>query len=75
MNRATGVSPGIRLRSPAGRLLEVSDVFVPRNNPDKITLVSTLFRNSSRNVVVFKNGSMTTLSDVRARYQLVATAP
>ncbi len=62
---------GDRLASPAGRLLKVADVFVPRHNRDKSRAIPSQFRHLNRKVVVFANGAIAPLRDIQARYKIV----
>lgn len=63
---------GDKVTSPAGRQLLVADIFVPRSNADKSRTLPSQFRNLSRKVVVFANGSIAPLQDIKAHYRLIA---
>lgn len=64
------VKPGMPVASPGGRRLEVGDVFVPRNERAKGQSLPTSFRNLPRKVVVFKDGSIAPLADVKRYFRL-----
>lgn len=63
---------GAQLASPAGRLLRVHDVFVPRHNQEKSRAIPTQFRHMSRKVVVFDNGSIAPLKEIQQYYTRLA---
>lgn len=64
---------GMKLSSPAGRLLLVSDVFVPKNDPCKGRNLPASFRSASRKVVVFSDGSLAPLAEVKQRFHVLPT--
>ncbi len=66
------LSSGDMVSSPAGRSLKVADVFVPRHNRDKSETIPSRFRNFNRKVVVFDNGSIAPLTDIKYNYKLIA---
>lgn len=59
------ITPGTQLTSPGGRLVQVCDVFVPRNHAQKGRDLPASFRSARRKVVVFSDGSLASLADVR----------
>lgn len=63
---------GVQLASPAGRLLRVKDIFVPRHNKSKGEMLPSRYRNHARKVVVFENGTLAPLSEIEKRYTLVS---
>lgn len=65
------LSSGDTLSSPAGRSLKVADVFVPRSNREKSQSIPSQFRNFNRKVVVFENGSIAPLKDIKYYYTLI----
>jgi len=66
------LSVGDKLTSPAGRLLKVMDVFVPRNNLHKSKSIPSQYRNFNRKIVIFANGSIAPLREIQAQYKIVA---
>lgn len=65
------ISAGARLASPAGRTLLVADVFVPRSNAAKSRTLPARFRHFNRKIVVFANGSIAPLQEIKARYRVL----
>lgn len=61
--------PGMSITSPGGRRLEVGDVFVPRHDVSKSRLLPPSFRHVARKVVVFRDGSIAPLAEVRQRFR------
>ena len=66
------LASGDKVASPAGRLLLVEDVFVPRSNREKSRTLPSQFRNLNRKVVVFKNGSLAPLKEIQTHYRQIA---
>lgn len=64
------LKPGTHLTSPGGRRLEISDIFVPRNDVAKGRQLPPSFRQLGRKVVVFRDGSLASLAEVRQRFHL-----
>ena len=64
--------PGMPITSPGGRRLEVDDIFVPRHDLMKSRLLPPSFRNIARKVVVFRDGSIAPLAEVKQRFHCVA---
>jgi len=69
------IEPGVKIASPAGRRLEVGDIFVPRNDQTKGRQLPASFRNMGRKVVVFRDGSIAPLAEVKRRFRAVIQAP
>jgi len=69
MTNPQTLNTGDLVRSPAGRQLEVHDVFVPRHNLEKSRDIPAQFRGMNRKIVVFHNGSMAPLREIQAIYQ------
>lgn len=67
------IRPGMPVTSPGGRRLEVGDVFVPRNDKLKGRCLPSAFRQLGRKVVVFKDGSIAPLADVRRHFSELRT--
>ena len=65
--------PGMPITSPGGRRLEVGDVFVPKHDATKSRVLPPSFRHLSRKVVVFRDGSIAPLAEVRSRFHSVAS--
>ncbi|MGQ9424486.1 hypothetical protein ACXYTJ_00880 [Gilvimarinus sp. F26214L] len=65
------LKPGTALSSPAGRRLEVGDVFVPRNEAGKSRSLPSSFRHLGRKVVVFRDGSIAALAEVRRSFRVI----
>lgn len=63
---------GKKVISPAGRYLIVDDVFVPKNNVVKSRELPSRFRNLSRKLVVFMDGSMAPLAEIQSVYRIPA---
>lgn len=63
--------PGMPITSPGGRRLEVDDIFVPRHDLTKGRSLPPSFRNVARKVVVFRDGSIAPLSEVRQRFHVL----
>jgi hypothetical protein len=63
--------PGMPITSPGGRRLEVGDVFVPRHDVTKSRSLPPSFRHVARKVVVFRDGSIAPLSEVKQRFHCV----
>ncbi|NIB43893.1 hypothetical protein HBA55_30100 [Pseudomaricurvus alkylphenolicus] len=61
------VNPGDVLITPGSRHLMVSDVFVPRNSPG--VRVPSQFRSYARKIVMFQNGTVAPLADVKRHYR------
>ncbi|WP_086931831.1 hypothetical protein [Agarilytica rhodophyticola] len=70
MNRYE-LSMGDKVTSPAGRLLRVADIFVPRSNKDKSRSIPAQFRTMSHKIVIFENGSMAPLREIKSHYKVV----
>lgn len=68
------LKPGVPLTSPGGRILEIGDIFVPRHDMNKGARLPSSFRNLSRKVVVFKDGSIAPLAEVKRRFHAVLPA-
>ncbi len=66
------LDPGVQVASPAGRLLRVKDIFVPRHDKSKGELLPSRYRNHARKVVVFENGTLAPLSEIEKRYTLIS---
>lgn len=66
------LKPGTPISSPAGRRLEIGDIFVPRNDQEKSRSLPTSFRNLGRKVVVFRDGSIAPLADVKRSFRVVS---
>lgn len=64
------LSPGQIVSSPGGRNLKIGDIFVPKNNSAKSHMLPPQYRSLSRKIVVFSNGSVAKLRDVKERYRL-----
>lgn len=62
------LKPGFALQSPGGRRLEVGDIFVPRHDHIKSQKLPASFRNHSRKIVLFRDGSIAPLADVKRRF-------
>jgi len=69
------LKPGVPVTSPGGRTLEISDIFVPRHELSKSTRLPSSFRNLSRKVVVFNDGSIAPLAEVKQRFRPVIVPP
>jgi len=67
--------PGMPITSPGGRRLEVGDIFVPRHDLTKSRLLPPSFRNIARKVVVFRDGSIAPLTEVKQRFHCVVSSP
>lgn len=65
------LKPGMPITSPAGRQLEIGDIFVPKNDQAKGRRLPTSFRNLARKVVVFRDGSIAPLADVKRCFKVV----
>ncbi|MFL0809243.1 MAG: hypothetical protein K6L76_02395 [Agarilytica sp.] len=65
------LNKGDRVESPGGRQLLVDEVFVPRYNQEKGHSLPARFRQCSRKVVVFHNGSIAPLQDIKAHYKII----
>lgn len=62
------LKPGIPVTSPGGRRLEIGDIFVPRHDTRKSRSLPPSFRYLTRKVVVFKDGSIAPLAEVKQRF-------
>ena len=67
------LKPGTELTSPGGRRLEISDIFVPRNDVLKGRQLPPSFRQLGRKIVVFRDGSMVPLTEVKQRFRMPLT--
>ena len=65
------LSPGMPITSPGGRRLEVDAVFVPKHDMAKSRSLPPSFRNVGRKVVVFRDGSIAPLAEVKQRFHCV----
>lgn len=66
------VKPGVRLQDPIGRMFEISDVFVPKNQALKSASLPSSLRQVGRKVVVFTSGAVMQLDDAAKRYSVVS---
>ncbi|MFT5082973.1 MAG: hypothetical protein ACI9Y1_001010 [Lentisphaeria bacterium] len=69
LNKNQPLNTGDQLASPAGRALQVADIFVPRSNREKSKTLPSRFRSLNRKIVIFVNGSMAPLADIEANYR------
>ena len=68
------LKPGTELTSPGGRRLQVSDIFVPRNDILKGRQLPTSFRQLGRKIVLFRDGSVVPLAEVKQRFHVSMAA-
>ncbi len=66
--------PGMPITSPGGRRLEVGEIFVPKHDLTKSRVLPPSFRGLSRKVVVFRDGSIAPLAEVRQRFHSWSSA-
>ena len=66
--------PGMPITSPGGRRLEVDAIFVPKHDVTKSRLLPPSFRHVGRKVVVFRDGSIAPLAEVKQRFRCVVVA-
>ena len=64
------IVPGIKVVSPAGRSLIVSNVFVPKTNQVLAAKLPSRFRALGRKVVVFQDSSVMPLSEMQTMWKL-----
>ncbi|PCK03560.1 MAG: hypothetical protein COA42_20680 [Alteromonadaceae bacterium] len=69
MQKLTSIASGTRVLSPGGRPLVVDAVFVPKHDASNGRRVPSRFRHLSRKLVVFADGSMAPLAEIKAYYQ------
>ncbi len=65
------VKPGDTVISPAGRMLSVKDIIVPKNAKSMQASIPTQFRYSGRKIVLFQNDTATTLAVVNSLYTVI----
>jgi hypothetical protein len=65
------LKPGMPVASPGGRRLEIEDVFVPRNDQGRSRSLPAAFRYLPRKVVVFRDGSVASLAEVKRGFKIL----
>ena len=63
--------PGMPITSPGGRRLEVGEIFVPKHDLTKSRVLPPSFRGLGRKVVVFRDGSIAPLAEVKQRFHCI----